>query len=292
MAAARLGGVIAAVPTPIDAEGAPDTARFLRHCRWALDNGCDGLNILGTTGEATSFSAERRRTLMAAAAGGLERNRLMVGTGTPDLETTITLTRTAFDLGFAAALVLPPFYYKGVGDDGLFAWFAKVIEATVATPIPVYLYNFPQMTGLTFTPALARRLAERFPERVAGAKDSSGDLAYAAEIAAIDNFDVFPSNEAALARRASEGYAGCISATVNITAPLAARLNARPDDAALAARVSERRAAIAGAGPLIAAVKHLVGRLHADRGFEAVLPPHLPLDEAQKRALDGLDTAA
>jgi len=280
----RLSGVIAAVPTPVTDIGDPDTARFLRHAEWALDNGCDALNVLGTTGEANSFSQGQRIALMEAAAGSLDRTRLMVGTGTPDLKTTVALTMQAHTLGFAAALVLPPYYYKGVSDDGLFAWFERLAHATNDASIPLYLYNFPQMTGLTFSPALARRLKETFPDRFAGAKDSSGDLEYASELAKIEDFDVFPSNEAALSKAEAEGYAGCISATASVTAPLVAKLRSEPaNDHALEAASSARTAI--SAHPLIPAVKYLTARLHDDRSFEASLPPHMPLTDAQKAAL-------
>ncbi|MEX0957591.1 MAG: dihydrodipicolinate synthase family protein [Rhizobiaceae bacterium] len=266
-----LRGVLAAVPTPVTPGGEPDTERFLVHAHWCLDNGCDGLNVLGTTGEANSLSKSQRLVVMEAVADGLDPSRLMVGTGTPDATTTIELTRAAEDMGYAGALILPPYYYKGVSDDGLFNWFASVIEATEG--IRIYLYNFPQMTGVPLTHALVRRLAEAYPNRVAGAKDSSGDLAYAAEIASIDGLDIFPSDEAALALAETEGFAGCISATVNVTASLAARLWRAQTDTALLAKVRSRRQSIA-AHPLIPAVKHLVARLHADTGFERLLPHH------------------
>lgn len=126
MTQTRIAGVIAAVPTPIDGHGDIDGDAFLEHARWCLSNGCDCLNVLGTTGEANSLSAAKRSALMTTAAQGLDGSRLMVGTGTPDLETTVALTRRAFDLGFAAALVLPPYYYKPLEEDGLFAWFAEL----------------------------------------------------------------------------------------------------------------------------------------------------------------------
>ena len=291
MMSGRLGGVIAAVPTPVTASGEPDTERFVRHARWALESGCDALNVLGTTGEANSFSADQRRAVMTAAATGLDRQRLMVGTGTPDLATTIALTRHAHELGFAGALVLPPYYYKGVSDDGLFAWFERLIEGTADASIDIYLYNFPQMTGIRFSPELARRLKAAFPERMAGAKDSSGDLAYAAELAKIDGFAVFPSSETALGKAKADGYAGCISATVSVTAPLVAAYWREPTNAALAEKVAQARASIS-AQPLIPAVKYLVAQLHGDPAFERVLPPHLPLTQEQKSALSGLERAA
>jgi 4-hydroxy-tetrahydrodipicolinate synthase len=286
MAHTGLRGVIAAVPTPVTADGEPDTARFVQHARWALANGCHALNVLGTTGEANSFSADQRQAVMSAAAAELDASRLMVGTGTPDLTTTIALTRRAYELGFAAALVLPPYYYKGVSDDGLFAWFECLILATRDAPGLVYLYNFPQLTGVPFSVEFARRLKSAFPQRIAGAKDSSGDLSSASRFAKIAGFDIFPSSETAIAKAGAEGYAGCISATVSVTAPLVARFWTDPDNAALAASVAEARGAIA-AYPLVPAVKYLTAQLHDDPSFERVLPPHLPPTEAQKTALAG-----
>ena len=116
-----LSGVIAAVATPIDESGAPDLKRAVKLARYLLDNGCDGLNVLGTTGEATSFSLDERKGVMDAyKANGLPLHRLMVGTGAAAVSDAVALTRHAAELGFGGALVLPPFYYKGVPDDGLF----------------------------------------------------------------------------------------------------------------------------------------------------------------------------
>lgn len=284
MSMTTLGGVIAAVPTPIDEGSQPDTAAFILHGAWALEHGCDGLNVLGTTGEATSFSSSQRETVMTAAAGALDGAKLMVGTGTPDLETTVHLTRLAHKLGFAGALVLPPFYYKGVSDDGLAGWFDALVAGTSDAPVPLFLYNFPQMTGLTFSPELVARMKAAHPDRLAGAKDSSGDLDYAAELAKIANFDVFPSNEAALVHADRDGYAGCISATTNLTGSMAQELWNSQGDAELAKRVLDARLAIS-AQPLIPAIKYLVGQTHGQPGFERVLPPMLPLTDPQKAAL-------
>lgn len=291
MRTGRLGGVIAAVPTPVTEDREPDIRRFLGHATWALSQGCDALNVLGTTGEATSFALLQRKRIMAAAAEGLDRARLMVGTGTPDLVTTAELTRFAYEKGFAGALVLPPYYYKGVADDGLFAWFEALVAATADAPIPLYLYNFPQMTGIAFSPALARRLAERFPGRIVGAKDSSGDLAHSTQLALIEGFDVFPSSETALAEAESKGFAGCISASVNVAPSLSVALWRDQRNAGLLRRAGAIRAAVS-ARPLIPAVKYLVGRIHEDPGFERVLPPQIPLTEDQKQALAGVEIAA
>lgn len=286
MADHPISGVIAAVPTPVDSGGEPDCALFLEHARWSLDNGCDALNVLGTTGEANSLSVAQRATVMNAASGSLDQDRLMVGTGTPDLPTTIDLTRHAFEKGFAAALVLPPYYYKPVSDDGLFAWFEALIKQTADTPIPIYLYNFPQLTGITFSAELAARLAATFPLRMFGMKDSSGDLDYAAKIAGIEKFDVFPSSETALARTHTDGFAGCISATVNTNAPQSAQLWSDPDDRDALASVTHSRGHIASF-PLVPAVKQLVANRLDKPGFAAVLPPLLALGAEQGKALAG-----
>src|SRR6201993_5067312 len=145
----KMRGVIAAIATAVDAKGEPDCGRSIALARFLLANGCDGLNVLGTTGEATSFSLDQRRRVMTACAeGGLPLDRMMVGTGAAALADAIALTRHAAELGFAGALVLPPFYYKGVADDGLVGYIETIAEATAAAPIPLYLYNFPAQSGL------------------------------------------------------------------------------------------------------------------------------------------------
>src|SRR5208282_806802 len=193
-----LHGVIAAIATAIDETGEPDCAHSLALARFLLDNGCDGLNVLGTTGEGTSFSLRQRLAVMSAyAASGLPLRRLLVGTGAAALDDAVTLTGHAAELGFAGALVLPPFYYKGVPDDGLAAYIGALVAATTDRPIPIYLYHYPQLSGLPWHPGLIRRLREAHGARIIGLKDSSGDMAYAREAAAIDpGFHVFPSTEA------------------------------------------------------------------------------------------------
>src|SRR5215831_12845456 len=169
----QLRGVIAAIATAVDEASEPDCARSTALARHLLDNGCDGLNVLGTTGEATSFSLDQRRRLMSAyRSSGLPLARMMVGTGAAATDDAIALTRHAAELGFAGALVLPPFYYKGVPDEGLRAY-----AATSDRPIPLYLYHFPAQSGLPWHLALIRRLTGDFGSRIVGLKDSSGDLA-------------------------------------------------------------------------------------------------------------------
>jgi len=268
-----LHGVIAAIATAVDETGEPDTARSIALARFLLANGCDGLNVLGTTGEATSFSLEQRRRVMSAyAQSGLPLDRMMVGTGAAALADAVALTRHAAELGFAGALVLPPFYYKGVHDDGLVAGLDAIVSATAARPIPIYLYHFPAQSGLPWHVALIRRLLGSFGDRIIGLKDSSGDMAFAREAAAIaPRFAVFPSTEAALPQARSGPFAGCISATANLNADLCARAYRSGDIAALAQAVAIRN--LFDGKPLVAGVKALLAHIHDDPQWARLAPP-------------------
>ena len=273
MASKTLSGVIAAVATPIEESGAPDLARAIKLARYLLDNGCDGLNVLGTTGEATSFSLEERKGVMTAyKAQAMPLNRLMVGTGAAAMSDAVALTRHAAELGFAGALVLPPFYYKGVPNDGLIAYIDTLVKATAEKPIPIYLYHFPAMSGLPWHVALIKQLLEKFPGRIVGLKDSSGDMGYARSAAAISkDFAVFPSTEAALIEARDGAFAGCISATANLNADLCARAWAKGDAAALDAAVAIRK--LFDGKPLVSGVKALLAHIHGDPALARVKPP-------------------
>ena len=280
-----LHGVIAAIATAIDEKGEPDCARSTALARFLLDNGCDGLNVLGTTGEATSFSLDQRRRVMTAyAQGGLPLERMMVGTGAAALADAIALTRHAAELGFAGALVLPPFYYKGVHDDGLVAGIDAILVATAAKPIPIYLYHFPAQSGLPWHVALIRRLLDTFGERIVGLKDSSGDMAYAREAASIlPRFKVFPSTEAALPDARSGPFAGCISATANLNPDLCARAYRTGDAGALAEAVAIRK--LFDGKPLVPGVKALLAHIHGDPQWARVEPPLSAFPAADRAAV-------
>jgi 4-hydroxy-tetrahydrodipicolinate synthase len=286
-----LRGVIAAIATAVDDSGEPDCARSIALARFLLANGCDGLNVLGTTGEATSFSLDQRRRVMNAYAdSGLPLDRMMVGTGAAALADAIALTRHAAELGFAGALVLPPFYYKGVPDDGLVAAIEAILSATSARPIPLYLYHFPAQSGLPWHVALVRRLLQNFSNRIVGLKDSSGDMAYAREAAAIaPSFKVFPSTEAALPDARSGPFAGCISATANLNADLCARAYRSGDAGALAEAVAIRK--LFDGKPLVPGIKALLAHIHADRQWARVQPPLFAYPAADRAtAIAGYDT--
>jgi 4-hydroxy-tetrahydrodipicolinate synthase len=279
-----LSGVIAAVATPIDESGAPDLARAVKLARYLLDNGCDGLNVLGTTGEATSFSFdERKRVMNAYKAEGLPLDRLMVGTGAAAVSDAVALTRLAAELGFAGALVLPPFYYKGVPDDGLVAYIEALVNATTDMPIPIYLYHFPAMSGIPWHVALIGRLRDTFSSRIVGLKDSSGDMMFARSAAAIArDFAVFPSTEAALLEARRGDFAGCISATANLNADLCARAWGAGDAAALDAAVTIRK--LFDGKPLVSGVKALLAHIHGDPALARVKPPLAAFSAADRAA--------
>lgn len=280
-----LSGVIAAVATPVDESGAPDLKRAVNLARYLLENGCDGLNVLGTTGEATSFSvAERKAVMDAYKANGLPLHRLMVGTGAAAVSDAVALTCHAAELGFAGALVLPPFYYKGVPDDGLVAYIDALVKATGQKPIPIYLYHFPAMSGLPWHITLIKRLLESFPIRIVGLKDSSGDMAFARSAAAISkDFAVFPSTEACLIDARLGLFAGCISATANLNADLCARAWSQGDAAALDAAVAIRK--LFDGKPLVSGVKALLAHIRGDPGLARVRPPLAPFSAADRASV-------
>jgi len=267
-----LRGVIAAIATPVAADLSPDHERFLSLAHDLLDNGCDGLNVLGTTGEATSFSVMQRASLMSTAARALPVARLMVGTGAAAVEDAVFLTRTAAELGFAGALVLPPFYYKGVSEAGVVACLDQLIAATAHAPIPIYLYNFPALSGVRYEPKWVADLIERHPSRIAGLKDSSGDLDYAREIASVSpSLAVFPSNEATLIEARSGLWAGCISATANLNSRFCARGFANGDETALQTAIAIRK--LFDGRMLVPAIKRLLAHVRGDARFATVVPP-------------------
>ena len=284
VAQSRLSGVIAAAATPVDEKLEPDLGRFVELSTWLLDNGCDALNICGTTGEGTSLSAAQRTAVMEAAAKSLPTERLMIGTGAAAVDDAATLTERAAEFGLSGALLLPPFYYKDVSEDGVLRYFDKVIQATKDKPINLYLYNFPALSGVQYTPQMVRKLREAFGSRIAGLKDSSGNLEYAAEVNKIaDDFDVFPSNEGILDRARAGEFAGCISASANVNAIYCGQAYRDGNSEALETAKSIR--ALVSRKALIASVKTVLASVFNDKTYERLLPPLTELAPEEKTAL-------
>lgn len=279
-------GVIAAITTPFLGTGEPDVQRLVERAGRLLAGGCDGLNLLGTTGEATSQSVRQRIAVMdAVGSSGLPLERMIVGTGAASLQDAVLLTQEAARIGFSAALLLPPFYYKPVSDAGVLRFVEAVAEATAAAPIPLYLYHFPALSGVPYGLPLVALLVRHLGARIAGLKDSSGDVAYAKEIAtAHPSIAVYPSNEATLlSARAGGPFAGCISATANLNAADCAPAYHNGDEAALERAVRLR--GIFDGLPLVPGIKAMIARLENDSAHARALPPLAPLESGQLATL-------
>ncbi len=171
----RLSGVFAPVLTPMRGDLGPDTGRLVAHCRRLLDQGCHGLALLGTTSEANSLSLDERIELLEAViAAGTDPAKLVVGTGVCAFPDTVRLTKHAVGLGCAGVLMLPPFYYKGVSDEGLFAAYSEIIERVGDERLRIYLYHIPKVSGVGIGLELIERLVKTYDSQVTGIKDSSG----------------------------------------------------------------------------------------------------------------------
>lgn len=279
-------GVYAAVATPLTDRLEPNLPVFVRHCRWLLANGCDGLAMLGTTGEANSLGMDQRLDLIEAAIdAGLPPARLMPGTGACALADAVALTRAAVTAGCGGVLMLPPFYYKNPSADGLYRFFAEVIERIGDARLRLYLYHIPPMSQVAIPAELVARLLRDYPGVVVGLKDSGGDFAYSKDLLArFPGFAVYSGSEELMLANLQAGGAGCISATVNLTAPLAQAVYRAwaAGDAAAEARQAELtpvRLAFQR-HPLIGALKSALAELTGDAGWRNLLPPLAPLTEA------------
>jgi 4-hydroxy-tetrahydrodipicolinate synthase len=287
----RIEGVLAPVITPFRSDYAPDAARFVRHCRWLLKSGCAGLAVFGTNSEANSMSvAEKRGLLEALVAGGVPAASLMPGTGHCALSDSIELTRAAVELGCAGVLMLPPFYYKGVSDEGLYRNFAEVIERVGDERLQLYLYHIPPVSQVPITLALIERLLSKYPGIVAGLKDSSGEWQNTKAVLegfAKDGFDVFPGSEVFLLEGMRHGGKGCITATGNINPGPISQVyrqwrSAEADRLQAGITVTRK---IVQKQPMIPALKAAVAHFGNDREWRTCRPPLTELTAAQEETL-------
>lgn len=285
----RFQGVLVPALTPFKGDLSPDKERFVQHCRWLFDQGVDGLAPFGTTSEANSMSAEERMELLEALIdGGVPAAKLMPGTGTCSVTESVKLTKHAASLKCGGVLMLPPFYYKGMSDQGLFNAFSEVIQRVGDSGLQVYLYHIPPQTGVPITLKLIEMLVKAYPDTVVGLKDSGGDWDNtAAVLSNFPGFTVFPGSEVFLLQGLRAGGAGCITATGNAN-PAGIRevfTNWKTDQAdALQARITEVRKTIQ-AYPLIPAMKRMVAHFFEAPGWEQVRPPMVALDEGRTASL-------
>ncbi len=285
-----------AVLTPLDASLSPDRTALARHCRWLVDNGCHGLAVLGTTGEANSFSVDERIELLDhLIEDGIPGNMLLPGTGCCAVPDTVRLTRKAVELGAGGVLMLPPFYYKDVSDDGVFAAYAEVIEQVGDARLKVYLYHFPRMSGVQLGPVLIERLLKQYPDTIAGMKDSSGDFNnMVRNTQTFPGFAVISGSDEFLLPLLKEGGAGCITAVCNVGVSLAAEVHAAwsAGDMEQAERAQARltlvRRAIS-AYPLTAALKEIMARHSGIDSWRKIRPPLTPLGAEASDVVLALD---
>ncbi len=284
-------GVFAAVLTPLNDDGAPEPVMLAHHCQTLLARGCDGLSVLGTTGEANSFSVEERLTLLNNLAEAGLSTFLMPGTGCCAIPDTVRLTQAALEAGAPYVLMLPPFYYKGVSDDGLFAAYSEVIERVADPKLQIVLYHFPALSGVPITHALIERLIDAYPGTVVGIKDSSGDLdAMIATVRAFPGFAVLSGSDDALWPLMQAGGAGCITAVCNVASALAADVVRawRAGDITAGDAAHRHLSAIRGVFtryPLAAALKAMLARTTGDDGWHRIRPPLMPLTSSAATAL-------
>jgi len=282
-----LAGVIAPVVTPFTASGEPEAGRFVTHARWLLAEGCTALAPFGTTSEGNSLSvAERKVLLISLLAAGVDPALLLPGTGVCSAPETVDLTKHAVGLGCAGVLMLPPFYYKSVSDEGLYRHFAQVIERVGDDRLRVYLYHIPQNTQVGFSLKLIERLRKDFPQIVVGMKDSSGDWANTKMmIEALPGFQVFTSADTSLLDCLRLGGAGCISATANLNALMLRQIADAPAKAdALQATASAVRKEIQ-AKPLLSATKSLLAHYRQDATWRNTRAPLEPFAAEDASAL-------
>jgi 4-hydroxy-tetrahydrodipicolinate synthase len=288
--APRIKGVLSPVVTPFKSDYSPDVERFLRHCQWLVSNNV-GLAMFGTNSEGNSLSVEEKKELLEKLVeAGVDPACMMPSTGCCALSDSVRLSAHAAMLGCAGVLMLPPFYYKGVSDEGLYRNFAQVIEQVGDARLRIYLYQIPPVSQVAIGVALIERLLKNYPRNIAGIKDTSGDWTYTTavlEAFAGTGFDVFAGNEAILLATMRAGGAGCISATANVNPAPIRRLFDTWDGADADAQ-QERLNAIRFTFqkyPMISALKEAIAYWSADPGWAKVRPPLVELANEQKAAL-------
>jgi 4-hydroxy-tetrahydrodipicolinate synthase len=286
----RISGVLSPVVTPFKPDLSPDPDRFVRHCRWLLSQNV-GLAVFGTNSEANSLSVEEKIELLDRLIGaGIDPARLMPGTGCCALPDSVRLTAHAVKLGCGGVLMLPPFYYKGVSDDGLFRSFAEVIERVGETRLRVYLYHIPPVAQVPITLGLVERLLRTYPTQTAGMKDSGGEWSNTQaflDAFAKSGFDVFAGSETFLLRNMRSGGAGCISATANVNPGNIARLfdTWKAHDADIQQSRLDAIRGVFAKFPMIPALKAAIAHHGGDSPWATVRPPLVPLMPEQSRAL-------
>lgn len=284
-----MSGVLSPVVTPFTEDLAPDAERLIGQCRWLLSQNV-GLAVFGTNSEANSLSVEEKIDLMdALVAADVEPGRMMPGTGCCALTDTVRLTAHAAKVGCGGALMLPPFYYKGVSDDGLYASYSEVIQRVGSDALRIYLYHIPPVAQVGLSIDLIERLVTDYPDTVVGIKDSSGDWGNTKAMLdrQWDDFRVFVGSESFLLANMQNGGAGCISATANVNPAAIDQLYQtwEDEDASAQQQALDRVRDTVMACPMIPALKATVAEFSGDDAWRRVRPPLIALDRARSTKL-------
>ena len=294
----RIHGVLAPVLTPFETDLSPDKERFIKHCQWLLSQSC-GLAVFGTTSEANSISAGERLTLLdALVATGIDPSRMMPGTGCCSISDTVALTAHAVKHGCAGVLMLPPFYYKDVSEEGLYCYFSEIVQRVGESRLKIYLYHIPSVAVVGITPKLVERLLRAYPTAIAGMKDSSGDWNNTKtflDAFAKDGFDLFVGSESFLVANMRNGGAGTISAIANVNAAAihklyatACAVSANPDLDHQQSNLDLVRNVFSSRKfpSIIAALKQAIATYRNDSGWTRVRPPLVELTREQAILLE------
>jgi 4-hydroxy-tetrahydrodipicolinate synthase len=302
----RIRGVLAPVVTPFKSDLAPDSQRFIAHCKWLLSQNC-GLAVFGTNSEANSLSMEERATLLdELVAAGVDPSRMMPGTGCCSIMETVKLTKQAVGNGCAGVLMLPPFYYKDISEEGLYRYFSEVVQRVGDARLKIYLYHIPPVAVVGITTGLVERLLAAYPNAIAGMKDSSGDWnntktfldAFAVRAAGPDptaraarTFDVFVGSESFLLANMRNGGVGTISATANVNPAAIYKLykqwNTADDADQQQSKLNVVRQMFSNRKfpSMIAALKQAIAIYADDPAWRTVRPPLVELTPEQAKTL-------
>jgi 4-hydroxy-tetrahydrodipicolinate synthase len=287
----RIHGVLAPVVTPFKIDLSPDGERLVAHCKWLVSQNC-GLAVFGTNSEGNSLAAEERSALLEElVAAGIDPWRMMPGTGCCSITETVALTAQAVKLGCAGVLMLPPFYYKSVNEEGLYRYFSEVVQRVGDARLRIYLYHIPPVAVVGITTGLVERLLKAYPNTIAGMKDSSGDWNNTKsflEAFGQSGFDVFVGSESFLLAGMRNGGVGTISATANVNPAAIHKLyvewrNADADEQQ--ANLDVTRDVFGGKYLMIAALKQGIAIYANDPAWARVRPPLIELTAEQSRAL-------
>ena len=302
----RIRGVLAPVVTPFKDDLSPDPQRFIGHCKWLLSQNC-GLAVFGTNSEANSLSMEERAMLLdKLVAAGVDPSRMMPGTGCCSIMETVKLTKQAVGKGCAGVLMLPPFYYKDVSEEGLYRYFSEVVQRVGDARLKIYLYHIPSVAVVGITTGLVERLLAAYPNAIAGMKDSSGDWnntktfldafavragRAASTASAARTFDVFVGSESFLLANMRNGGTGTISATANVNPAAIHKLYTQwntaddPDEQQSKLNVVREVFSSSKFPSMIAALKQAIAIYADNPAWRTVRPPLVELTSEQAKTL-------